>query len=349
MGVQGSASARFAPHANSNRSKTGRCSRPSRSAAASRITAPAAPDFWYDTNLERDLDSLLGDIEQTLASAHALTGVTQARNDYGFIGTGQTVAVIDSGIAWDHPNLGNGFGANYRVVGGWDFTEENDANPYDDGPAGSHGTHVAGIVGATANSAGDVGVAPGVDLVGLRVFNDQGDGYFSWVEKRSALGAHESQRVRQSDHGGQSLAGHGVECRDRAELGDARRRVCPTQGGRHLHRRLGGQQLLDVQHGGAELPGRQPERRARDVGRRHGFAELLQPAALAGDRRAGPVDSQHGAGLRRQPERRDRRLGELQRHEHGVAVRRGGERAGARGDAVRRHTRTSRKTRSTTT
>jgi subtilisin family serine protease len=144
--------------------------------------APTA-DFWYDASLERDLDSLLGDVEQTLASAHELTGVTSARNNYGFVGAGQTVAVIDSGIAWDHPNLGAGFGATSRVVGGWDFTEENDANPYDDGTAGSHGTHVAGIVGATANATGDSGVAPGVDLVGLRVFNDQGDGYFSWVEK----------------------------------------------------------------------------------------------------------------------------------------------------------------------
>lgn len=149
--------------------------------------AEATPDFWYDRTIERtverDLEALLGDIQQTLASAHALSGVTQARNDYGFLGVGQTVAVIDSGIAWDHPNLGNGYGANARVVGGWDFTWENDANPYDDGPAGSHGTHVAGIVGATENSAGDVGVAPGADLVALRVFDDEGDGYFSWVEK----------------------------------------------------------------------------------------------------------------------------------------------------------------------
>jgi hypothetical protein len=146
----------------------------------------ATADFWYDTSLDQDLnsqlDNLMGSVEQTLASAHELTGVTQARNDYGFLGHGQTVAVIDSGIAWDHPNLGGGFGSSYRVVGGWDFTEENDANPYDDGPAGSHGTHVAGIVGATANSSGDVGVAPGVDLVALRVFNDQGAGYFNWVE-----------------------------------------------------------------------------------------------------------------------------------------------------------------------
>ena len=90
------------------------------------------------------------------------------------------MAVIDSGIAWDHFALGGGFGANYRVVGGWDFTEENDANPYDDGAAGSHGTHVAGIIGSSHGT--HTGVAPGVDLVGLRVFNDAGQGFFSWVE-----------------------------------------------------------------------------------------------------------------------------------------------------------------------
>ncbi|MEX0613738.1 MAG: S8 family serine peptidase, partial [Pirellulales bacterium] len=139
-------------------------------------------DFWLDPWTERDLDALLGDVEQTLASAHQATGLTQVRNDYGFLGAGQTVAIIDSGIAWNHVALGNGFGANHRVVGGWDFTEENDSQPYDDGPSGSHGTHVAGIVGADRTGTNDDGVAPGVDLVGLRVFNDAGDGYFSWVE-----------------------------------------------------------------------------------------------------------------------------------------------------------------------
>ncbi len=74
-----------------------------------------------------------------------------------------------------------GFGAGYRVVGGWDFTEENDANPYDDGPAGYHGTHVAGIIGS--DDAKNPGVAPDVDLVALRVFNDLGKGQMEWVEK----------------------------------------------------------------------------------------------------------------------------------------------------------------------
>ncbi|MEX0641964.1 MAG: S8 family serine peptidase, partial [Pirellulales bacterium] len=142
----------------------------------------AAPDFWIDPVAERGLDSLAGDIDQMLVNADGLTGLSQVRNNYGFIGTGQTVAIIDSGIAWDHVALGGGLGSNYRVVGGWDFTEENDANPYDDGPSGSHGSHVSGIVGGDRTGTADDGVAPGVDFVGLRVFNDAGQGYFSWVE-----------------------------------------------------------------------------------------------------------------------------------------------------------------------
>ena len=93
-------------------------------------------------------------------------------------GRGQTVAVIDSGIAYDHTALGSGYGAGHRVVGGWDFAE-NDADPYDDAPAGFHGTHVAGIIGSS--DAKYRGVAPGADLVALRVMDDQGNGEFSWV------------------------------------------------------------------------------------------------------------------------------------------------------------------------
>jgi hypothetical protein len=100
--------------------------------------------------------------------------------EYGFDGRGQTVAVIDSGIAWDHHALGGGFGAGQRVVGGWDFAD-NDANPYDSGPAGHHGTHVAGIIAADHDRFR--GVSSGVDLVALRVFNDQGQGNLEWVKQ----------------------------------------------------------------------------------------------------------------------------------------------------------------------
>lgn len=119
-------------------------------------------------------------VDTHLQEAHAATGLDVARQQFGLTGAGQTVAVIDSGIAWDHVALGQGYGPGYRVVGGWDFTEENDSQPYDDGPAGFHGTHVSGII--ASDDPQHMGVAPDVDLVALRVFNDAGQGQLSWVE-----------------------------------------------------------------------------------------------------------------------------------------------------------------------
>lgn len=139
---------------------------------------PGMPDFTLES-----LDRNMASFEQAAAAfgvADNLTGVTGVRANYGFSGRGQTVAIIDSGIAYDHQSLGAGYGAGYQVVGGWDFAE-NDANPYDDGPAGFHGTHVAGIVGSSDSTYR--GVASGVDLVALRVFDDKGNGNFAWVEK----------------------------------------------------------------------------------------------------------------------------------------------------------------------
>jgi subtilisin family serine protease len=137
-------------------------------------------DFWLAPNDDFGLEQHLQDLELSLASAHDQTGLTEVQAEFGFRGRGQTVAVIDSGIAYSHYALGGGLGDGYRVVGGFDFTE-GDSDPYDDGPWGGHGTHVAGIVGGDAGSHS--GVAPDVDLVGLRVFNDEGNGFFSWVEE----------------------------------------------------------------------------------------------------------------------------------------------------------------------
>ncbi|MEZ6112594.1 MAG: S8 family serine peptidase [Pirellulaceae bacterium] len=144
------------------------------------LSAQPLGDFFIDDALLQEVQPQQIEALGALADVHQATGVSYVRQEYGLTGAGQTVVVIDSGIAYDHVALGGGLGSGYRVVGGWDFTEENDADPYDDGPAGFHGTHVAGIIGS--NSSQHPGVAPEVDLVGLRVFNDQGAGYFDWVE-----------------------------------------------------------------------------------------------------------------------------------------------------------------------
>ena len=142
------------------------------------LSSQPVADYWLDP-LADDLDAYAGPIVP-LAEGPAWSDAAAVRSQFGLSGGRQTVAVIDSGIAYDHVALGGGLGKAYRVVGGWDFAE-NDADPYDDGPAGYHGTHIAGILGAADGV--HPGVAPGVDLVALRVFDDRGQGQFAWVEK----------------------------------------------------------------------------------------------------------------------------------------------------------------------
>ncbi|WP_327303740.1 S8 family serine peptidase [Streptomyces sp. NBC_01298] len=88
-------------------------------------------------------------------------------------GKGVTVAVIDTGVDYTHPDLGGGFGEGHKVVGGWDFVD-NDANPMDDN---GHGTHVAGIVaGRAATAAGVTGAAPDAELLAYKVLGADGSG-----------------------------------------------------------------------------------------------------------------------------------------------------------------------------
>ena len=143
------------------------------------LSAAPAYDFWLEGEPSADT-GLYGELQTSATAAHTLTGLDQVLATYGLTGVGQTVAVIDTGIAYSHYALGGGYGSNYRVVGGYDFAES-DADPYDTGPNGSHGTHVAGIIGSSHSTYS--GVASQVDLVSLRVFDDDGGGYFSWVNQ----------------------------------------------------------------------------------------------------------------------------------------------------------------------
>jgi subtilisin family serine protease len=132
------------------------------------------------TTLNAALDVTLNEaVETTAVDCTSDAELAEILATYGLDGRGQTVAVIDSGVAYDHTALGGGYGSGYRVVGGYDFVED-DANPYDDGSAGGHGTHVAGII--AANDDEYSGVATGVDLVSLRVFDDNGNGSMTDIE-----------------------------------------------------------------------------------------------------------------------------------------------------------------------
>jgi minor extracellular serine protease Vpr len=110
-----------------------------------------------------------------LETALVMTQADIARNELGLTGQGIRVAIIDTGVDYDHPDLGGCFGPGCRVEGGWDFVgDAYDAttnpvpvpDPLPDDCNG-HGTHVAGILGA---DGGIEGVAPGVTFRVYKVF-----------------------------------------------------------------------------------------------------------------------------------------------------------------------------------
>ena len=90
-------------------------------------------------------------------------------------GEGVVVAVIDSGIDYNHPALGGGLGPGRKVIGGYDFVN-NDEDPMDDY---RHGTHVAGIIAAAGGEV--AGVAPNVKLLAYKVLDHTGRGSMSDV------------------------------------------------------------------------------------------------------------------------------------------------------------------------
>jgi len=91
-------------------------------------------------------------------------------------GVGAVVAVIDTGVQRDHPDLGGRLRAGFDYVGDDpEASGDEDADPTD---GNGHGTHVTGIVAANRdNGEGIAGVAPGADVLPVRVLDDEGAGY----------------------------------------------------------------------------------------------------------------------------------------------------------------------------
>ena len=104
----------------------------------------------------------------------------------GETGSGADVAIIDTGIDSDHPDLQANLGKGKSFVacetkGGCRFGAKPADNTcyesWDDD--NDHGTHCAGIAGAVDNSEGVVGVAPDVTLHAVKVLDKCGSGSYS--------------------------------------------------------------------------------------------------------------------------------------------------------------------------
>ncbi|MGA1566676.1 MAG: S8 family peptidase, partial [Ilumatobacteraceae bacterium] len=117
----------------------------------------------------------------------------------GYRGTGQTIAILDSGIDADHPVLqrvGSGGSFSSRVIAGACFSTIDGSQgvstlcpngetrqtgveaAWDCGlvPGCYHGTHVAGIAAGRANASTSAGVAPDANLISVQVFSKRTQG-----------------------------------------------------------------------------------------------------------------------------------------------------------------------------
>jgi subtilisin family serine protease len=140
---------------------------------------------WVEPSVERTLHATVSKPGEQMIP-YGISLVNAPPSWAGFRASGVNVAVIDSGIDWNHPDVGPSYAGGYNVL-------EDSNVPLDDI---GHGTHIAGTIGASNNTFGVVGVAPGIRVWGLKVVDESGRGYMEdlilaleWVvDKKKEIG-----------------------------------------------------------------------------------------------------------------------------------------------------------------
>jgi len=110
-----------------------------------------------------------GNVQANWTLSSQLIGLDKVFANYSYRGAGYSVAIIDTGIDANNPAFAG------RVIAGWNFVN-NSANYLDDN---GHGTGVAGIIGS--GDPTDLGVAPAVNFIALKVLDASGSGTFGAV------------------------------------------------------------------------------------------------------------------------------------------------------------------------
>lgn len=147
-------------------------------------TDPFWPDLWSLHNTGQDINGTVGDADADIDAPEAWASS---------VGTGETVAVVDSGVDFTNLDIAGARATNPGESGGgretngvdddhdgyvddargWDFVDH-DADPTD---VNGHGTHVAGTIAARKDDGiGVAGVAPQSHVLALRVLDGTGTG-----------------------------------------------------------------------------------------------------------------------------------------------------------------------------
>ncbi|WP_430510289.1 S8 family serine peptidase [Gottfriedia solisilvae] len=156
----------------------------------------------------------------SMGASKELVQAQKVWNQYGYEGEGLLVAIIDSGIDYTHKDMKltdkgkqkvkltqdglkekfsetavNDVWYSDKVPTGYDWAD-GDTDVIPGGSGSSHGTHVAGTVGANGDEANDgvQGIAPGVQLLAEKVFSDYSsaayeDDIIAGIEHAVTMGA----------------------------------------------------------------------------------------------------------------------------------------------------------------
>lgn len=105
---------------------------------------------------------------------HTPLGLAELHADPDCQGKGTTIAILDTGIDFAHPDLA----PNRADSGHRDFT----GSRHGFRDVQGHGTHCAGIAASSANGLGMIGGAPKAKLVSVKILGDDGRGLSTWTD-----------------------------------------------------------------------------------------------------------------------------------------------------------------------
>ena len=126
------------------------------------------PEFSESTSLESK------DIAWHISQVNA-PAVWNYNGSTGYTGNGVVVAVVDSGVDYNHIDMAGSMwdgGENYPHHG-YDMVND-DYDPMDDY---CHGTHVAGIIAGQGNAGTQTGIAPNAQIMAIKVLDNTGYGF----------------------------------------------------------------------------------------------------------------------------------------------------------------------------
>ncbi|MGD1217537.1 S8 family serine peptidase [Streptomyces krungchingensis] len=137
------------------------------------VDADKGRTFWRSVTRQAGIGKvwLDGRVKADMAESNAQIGTPKAW-EAGLTGKGVTVAVLDTGVDADHPDLAGRVSLSKSFIEGQEVADRN-----------GHGTHVTSTVGGSgaASDGKEQGVAPGATLAVGKVLSDQGSGSESQI------------------------------------------------------------------------------------------------------------------------------------------------------------------------